>query len=118
MVATALISMWTSNPAVTLMMAPIAIGVANSVDQEEGATPIAIPLLLAVAYAASIGGLMTPIGSPPNLVALGFLRQQYGLDISFGAWFAMAFPVGVLLLVITWYLLTRRIFTVDKRLAV
>src|SRR5690606_12511988 len=84
MVATALISMWTSNPAVTLMMAPIAIGVANSVDQEEGATPIAIPLLLGVAYAASIGGLMTPIGSPPNLVALGFLRQQYGLDISFG----------------------------------
>ena len=118
MVATALISMWISNTAVTLMMAPIAIGVANSVDQKEGATPIAIPLLLGVAYAASIGGLMTPIGSPPNLVALGFLRQQYGLDISFGAWFAMAFPVGVLLLVMTWYLLTRRIFTVDKTLAV
>ncbi len=114
MLATALLSMWISNTATTLMMTPIAISVAKSIDHEQKVGLFAIPLLLGVAYSASIGGLMTPVGSPPNLVALGFLRQAYDIEISFISWIALAAPIGMLMLFVTWYLLTRRIFRVDR----
>lgn len=114
MLATAALSMWISNTATTLMMTPIAISVARTLSDGPKAGVFGLALLLAVAYSASIGGLMTPVGSPPNLVAVGFLEQAYGIDLSFGRWMAVAIPIGVLMLAVAWYLLTRRIFRVNR----
>ena len=118
MAATTLLSMWISNNASTLMMMPIAISVAATLaDESERPNSFAPALLLGVAYAASIGGLMTPVGSPPNLVALGYLEQVHGVDVSFASWMAVAIPIGLLMLLFTWYVLTRRVFRVPRTIA-
>ena len=117
MLATAILSMWISNTATTLMMTPIAISVARTFDDDQKADVFAIALLLGIAYSSSIGGLMTPVGSPPNLVALGYLKQAHDIDVSFGRWMAVAAPIGVLMLASTWYLLTRRVFRVNRSIA-
>jgi sodium-dependent dicarboxylate transporter 2/3/5 len=73
----------------------------------EGKSPFATALMLSIAYAASIGGMATLIGTPPNLVLASLYEQQYGEAIDFGTWFQLGFPVSVLLLGIAWWVLTR-----------
>jgi len=106
MVASAALSMWISNTATTLMMLPIVTAV---VDRQSKPDPrFARGLLLGVAYAATIGGLGTPIGSPPNLVFMAVHNETAVQPISFLGWIAVSLPVVVIMLPLTWLLLTRR----------
>ena len=108
MLVTALLSMWLSNTATMMMLAPIGMSVIQAWREEhDGATggaagEFAPALMLGIAYAASIGGMGTPIGTPPNLIMAGYLRTEYGMDITVLQWMRIAVPVLVLLLPATW----------------
>lgn len=105
MAATALLSMWISNTATTLMMVPIALSAASALEDKSGKFVTA--LLLGVCYAASIGGVATPIGTPTNLIALDFLSQASGETISFAAWMVFGVPTMLLLVPAAWWAVTR-----------
>ncbi|MEZ0494297.1 DASS family sodium-coupled anion symporter [Kineococcus sp. TBRC 1896] len=114
MVATAFLSMWVSNTATALMMIPIGISVLALVDRQSGGTlargdvqHFGASLMLAIAYAATIGGLATLVGSPPNLVLAGLARTSLGVDISFAGWMAVGVPISIVMLVLAWLLLTK-----------
>ena len=102
MTASALLSMWISNTATTLMLLPVAIAVLDRADRQ-----LAIPLLLGIAYAASIGGLGTPIGTPPNLIFMQIYADQFGQAPSFPEWMSWGLPVVVLMVPLTGLWLTR-----------
>lgn len=102
MVAAAGLSMWISNTATALMMTPIALSVAAAAGGR--AANFRAGLLLAVAYACSIGGLATPVGSPTNLIVIGYLADQ-GVTVSFADWMALGAPVVVILLPLAWAIL-------------
>ncbi len=109
MLATAALSMWISNTATSLMMMPIALSVARALAPAEAAgsksaTAIATALALGTAYAASIGGLATPVGSPTNLIVIGFLAET-GIELDFADWMRLGLPVVALLLPLTWAVL-------------
>lgn len=106
MLATGLISMWISNTATTLMMLPVAIAAAGDSEDDQG---LRAPLLLGIAYAASIGGMGTPVGTPPNIIFMGAYEAATGTTMSFLSWMAIGLPVVVLLLPVSWWLLTRRV---------
>jgi sodium-dependent dicarboxylate transporter 2/3/5 len=105
--AAAFISMWISNTSTSLILTPLALSVAagSAVNGRED-PKFAAALVLAVAYAATIGGLGTPIGTPPNGIALSQLRAQ-GIEVSFGQWMAVGVPVVLILLPIAWFILSR-----------
>jgi solute carrier family 13 (sodium-dependent dicarboxylate transporter), member 2/3/5 len=110
--ASCLLSMWISNTATTLMLIPTALGVAHAVALSDGArngitaarTRLGAALVLMVAYGASIGGIGTPVGSPTNLIAMGYLEKQ-GLALSFAQWMTIAVPLMLVMLAATWLLL-------------
>ena len=93
MAASALLSMWISNTATTLMMLPIALAVLERTRDEK----LAIPLLLGIAYASSIGGIGTPIGTPPNLIFRGVYEELFNAEVGFLKWMSIALPVVLLL---------------------
>jgi len=108
MIATAFISMWVNNTATVLMVLPIALSVIELVERcapDERNFPPA--LLLGVVYAAAIGGLGTLIGTPPNALLAGFLAKTYGIEIGFLRWMMVGVPLILVLLPLTWLLLTR-----------
>ncbi|MBK8597027.1 MAG: SLC13/DASS family transporter [Holophagales bacterium] len=95
----AALSMWLSNSATTAMLFPIALGVLGTMDGERSrSTPLARSLLLACAYGSSVGGIGTPVGSPPNLVAIGQLSSLAGIHVGFVPWLLVAAPVMAVLL--------------------
>ena len=106
MIAVAFLSMWMSNTATAVMMLPIGLSILHQLDGE-GKSPFATALILSIAYAASIGGMATLIGTPPNLVLASLYEQQYGEVVDFGTWFQLGFPVSVLMLIVAWWILTR-----------
>ncbi|MDH3239859.1 MAG: DASS family sodium-coupled anion symporter [Alphaproteobacteria bacterium] len=117
MAATAGLSMWVSNTATALMMLPIALSVISVLHLEVAGTEartgprgFAPALLLAIAYGASLGGMATLVGTPPNAFLAGFMKQTYGADIGFAQWLALGLPLAVILLAIVWWLLTRVIY--------
>jgi len=112
MIVAAALSAFISNTATTAMMLPLALSVIAAVDDrpdwsdsERGA--FARSLLLGVAFAATIGGVATIIGSPPNALAAEYMREELGLDVSFAGWMMLAVPLTVVLLPAAWFLLTR-----------
>ena len=105
MIATALLSMWISNTATTIMMVPIAISAAIAVRDDTGKFVTA--LLLGICYAASIAGVATPIGTPTNLIAINAVAEQTGRSIGFLEWMAFGIPSMLLLLPIAWWSVTR-----------
>jgi sodium-dependent dicarboxylate transporter 2/3/5 len=120
MIASAFLSMWVSNTATALMMLPIAISVialleiqAEDEVAKQHADRFALVLLLAVAYSATIGGLGTLIGTPPNALLAAFLNQNYGLRIGFAEWMLIGVPVVLVGIPLAWLLLTRVIFRVE-----
>lgn len=118
MAASALLSMWISNTATTLMIVPIAITVAQTILQEKVAGHrFTIALLIGCAWSASIGGLGTYIGTPPNLFVKAFIAQQTGREILFHEWMAFAIPVVLTMVPLAWLILTKVCFPFDARLA-
>ncbi len=105
MCASAFLSMWISNTSTTLMLLPVALAALEKTDDAH----LAGPLLLGIAYAASIGGIGTPIGTPPNLVFMGVYSEVTGSTISFGQWMLWAIPVVLVLLPIAAYWITRNV---------
>ncbi|MEL6181585.1 MAG: DASS family sodium-coupled anion symporter, partial [Myxococcota bacterium] len=100
-VATALVSAWISNTAATLMMAPIALSVAASTQDKEG--HFTRTLLLGICYAASIGGVATPIGTPTNLIAIDWLERNAGATIGYLQWMAFGVPAMLMLIPLAWW---------------
>jgi sodium-dependent dicarboxylate transporter 2/3/5 len=103
MAASAALSMWISNTATTLMLLPVALAVVEKSEDPKLATP----LLLGIAYAASIGGMGTPIGTPPNVVFMGVYEATTGSSIPFVTWMTWAIPIVLVFLPITALYLTR-----------
>ena len=86
--------MWISNTATAMMMVTIGLAVLKQLlpDNRWQTSPLATALMLGIAYSASIGGVATLIGTPPNAVLAGVLDQQYGIDLSFGTWMLFSLP--------------------------
>ena len=105
MVASAGLSMWISNTATTLMMLPLVIAVLEGAEDQK----IRIPLLLGVAFAANVGGIGTPIGTPPNMVMIGYYETIKGVEVSFLEWMKVGVPVSVIMVVVIWLWLSRNI---------
>ncbi|WP_300396562.1 SLC13 family permease [Henriciella sp.] len=105
MIATALLSMWISNTASTLMMVPIALSAAGALGGDTHKFTAA--LLLGICYAASIGGVATPIGTPTNLIAINWLQAEAGATIGFPQWMAFGIPAAILLVPVAWWSVTR-----------
>lgn len=116
MAAAALLSMWISNTATTIMLLPIAVSVARAVlGGENLKAPFALALLLGLAYGASIGGLGTPVGTPTNLIVIGYLAEQTGKEIAFSTWMMIGIPMVLLMLPAAWFTLTRWAFKLEAR---
>lgn len=109
MVSTGFLSMWISNTATAVMMLPIGLAIIKvaSGTQDETTARFNKALMLAIAYAASIGGVATLIGTPPNLVFAGVVKDMYYTEISFLQWFMVGLPLSMVLLLICWWYLTR-----------
>jgi len=105
MVASAVLSMWVSNTATTLMLLPVALAVLESAKNKA----LVVPLLLGICYAASVGGIGTPIGTPPNLVFMKVYAENTGSELTFLEWMKWGVPVVVCFVpIIGWYL-TRKL---------
>lgn len=105
MVTAACLSMWISNTATTLMLLPVAIAVANQASDKH----LAVPLMLSIAFAASIGGIGTPIGTPPNLVFMQVYEQTFNKNIGFIEWMSWGVPIVLCMIPVTWLWLTRKL---------
>jgi len=108
MLATAFLSMWISNTATAMMMLPIGLAViASRHENGDEGNGFGISLMLGIAYAASIGGVATLIGTPPNAILAGVLEETTGRTIGFAEWMGFALPLALLMLAIAWFYLTR-----------
>ncbi|MBX3649914.1 MAG: DASS family sodium-coupled anion symporter [Burkholderiales bacterium] len=118
MAATAFLSMWISNTAATIMMFAVGLSVIEFIAQK---TPdramvrnFGVALMLGIAYAASIGGVGTLIGSPPNALLASYLQSSHNITVDFFTWMKMGMPVVLVMLPAAWLLLTRIIFPVRE----
>jgi len=119
MLVCAMLSMWMTNTATTMMLLPIVLSVVvvildNAKDlSEKERHNFQLAMLLGLAYSASIGGMATLIGTPPNALLVGFMAENYGIEISFARWMMVGVPVSAIMLPIAWILLTRVLFPVN-----
>ena len=120
MVATAFLSMWISNTATAVMMLPIAMAIVdqlkdnpNTIENENKIFGKA--LMLGIAYSASIGGISTLIGTPPNLILAGVVEETFGYEITFATWFKFGFPISLILLFLCWKYLTVIAFKFEQK---
>ena len=95
---TALLSMWMSNVATTAMMMPIALSILANCPGLNECPRVRCNMVLLIAFAASIGGLGTPVGTPPNIIAMGFLRDLGGARITFLDWMKLGVPLVIVLM--------------------
>lgn len=121
MLAAALISMWVMNTSTTMMLLPIGVSVIAVVHgsvaglDERARRDFQSALLLGIAYAATIGGISTLVGTAPNAIFAGFMQNTYGREIAFANWLLVGLPVSACMLPVTWLVLTRLVFRVDFR---
>jgi sodium-dependent dicarboxylate transporter 2/3/5 len=116
MVSTAVMSMWVSNTAVVVMIFPIAMSVLSLLPEKN--RPFTVCLMLAVAYSASIGGIGTLIGTPPNALFAAYIEKEMSLQLDFSRWFVIGLPVVVIFLPLTWWLLTRVLFSISSEASI
>ena len=102
LLSTGLLSMWISNTATALMMLPMALAVLSKVEKE-GESKFSIFLLLSVAYGASVGGIATLVGSPPNVLMAGILETNYGISIDFFDWMSIGLPLSLIMLAVVYF---------------
>ncbi|MBQ3034050.1 MAG: DASS family sodium-coupled anion symporter [Deferribacterales bacterium] len=129
MISVGFMSMWVSNTACAMMMIPIGLAVVTQVtgktsaDILSGSTSkfemnFAKGLMLGIAYAASLGGVATLIGTPPNTIMVGMMDSMYGVKITFAQWLIIGVPMAIVMLAFTWLLLTKIMFpTGDLKLS-
>lgn len=116
MCATAFLSMWVSNTATAMMMLPIGQSIVTVVvaqsdpDRQTDLNRFSAALMLGIAYAATIGGMGTLIGTPPNALFAGFMSETYAVSIGFSQWMMIGVPIVVVLLPVAWLVLTRLVF--------
>lgn len=119
MLAAAIVSMWISNTSTTLMLLPIAVSVVTVIGETmpdldvRQRSNFSIALLLGLAYGATLGGVATLVGTPPNAFMVGFMSDSYGVEVDFARWMLVGVPVSAVLLPIAWLTLTRIIFPVS-----
>jgi len=119
MLAAALLSMWMTNTSTAMMLLPIATSVAAMVAEksagvsDETKRAFQMALLLGLAYATTIGGMSTIIGTPPNVMLAGFIEERYGIQIAFFDWMLIGFPLALVLIPLGWLILTRFAFNID-----
>ncbi|MCG8310988.1 MAG: DASS family sodium-coupled anion symporter [Cytophagales bacterium] len=123
MLATYLLSMWISNTASAMMMLPIAVAVAKQFDgmiaseddltgSKKLSSSFGLPLMLGIAYAASIGGITTLIGTPTNAMLSAVVKDLFDQEIDFAKWMTLSFPISISLLFICWIYLVKIVFPV------
>ncbi|XPV74781.1 MAG: SLC13 family permease [Desulfovibrio sp.] len=129
MAATALLSMWVSNTATTMLMVPIGLAVIQqstgmSSSELKASGNIDDPrynfgkaLMLGIAYSASIGGVATIIGTPPNTVMVGMVEKLYGMQISFAEWMLFGVPLSLIMLAFTWFILVKVLYRLPENLS-
>lgn len=110
MLAAAFLSMWISNTAATLILLPIALAALQGVDDR----PMAIALTLGIAYAASLGGVGTPIGTPPNIIFISLYQETTGKEIDFLSWMQTGIPIVLIGIPLMAFWLTRKV-TVNQQ---
>lgn len=119
MLVCAVLSMWMTNTSTTMMLLPIVISVAAVIRDNvpdltgKARSDFQIAMLLGLAYSASIGGLATLIGTPPNALLMGFMAENYDIEISFARWMLVGIPVSFTMLPIAWFALTRFLYPCD-----
>ncbi len=119
MVAAAFLSMWISNTATAVMMVPIGLAICLQIESEagrEGAKHLSVGLMLGIAYGCTVGGLTTLVGTPPNLSFVRIFQILFpeAPPIAFGQWLIMAFPVGLIMLIVSWFLITHVLHRVPE----
>lgn len=115
MIATAVLSMWISNTASTVVMLPIAMSVINLlIEDEDGFTKrdrnFALSVMLGIAFSANAGGIATVIGTPPNSVLIGLLENEYNIEISFLKWMIIGLPFSLIMITICYVVLVKVFF--------
>ena len=119
MMVSAVISMWVMNTSTTLMLLPIGLAVCASVAEtipnfsQTDKRNFEISLLLGIAYAASIGGMSTLVGTAPNIIFAGFMLETYSLEISFTDWMKLGVPIATIMLFSSWYAITKIVYPVN-----
>ena len=114
MAVTAFLSMWVSNTATAMVMLPIGLSInaAIQLDDKLPSDDFSIALLLGIAYAATIGGMGTIIGTPPNALFVAYMETHYSIEVGFLQWMQFGVPLVLIMLPICWFILTRVCFTV------
>lgn len=112
--ATGLLSMWLSNTATTMMMFPIALSVIHVMKEnnkgEGSIRNFSLTIMLAIAYAANIGGIATIIGTPPNVAYKGYIKEAYNYEIGFVDWMLLCTPIAILLLATLYWVMVKWLF--------
>jgi len=120
MIATAFLSMWISNTATSVMILPVGLAIISQLKDDPNTSEnensvFGKALMLAIAYSASIGGMATLIGTPPNMIFAGVIKKSYGIDISFFDWFQFGLPLSIFFLFICWFYLTKIAFKFKQK---
>ena len=120
MIATAFLSMWISNTATAVMILPVGLAIISQLKDnpktiENENLVFGKTLMLAIAYSASIGGMATLIGTPPNLVLAGVIKTSYNIEINFLQWMSLGLPISIFLLIICWKYLTSVAYKFDNQ---
>jgi sodium-dependent dicarboxylate transporter 2/3/5 len=114
MLATAFLSMWISNTATAMLMLPIAASVIKlvepTVENKKGMSLFSLSLMLGLAFSASIGGMATIIGTPPNMILVGYAKQMAGFNIDFSKWMLIGVPISLTMLIFLYWLLTHILY--------
>ncbi len=123
MVAAAFLSMWISNTATAIMMLPIGLAIVSKMESDFGAKEthkLTLGLMLGIAYACSVGGMATLVGTPPNLAFARIFSITFpaAKPIAFGTWFVMALPLAAALLVVIWWMLTKVLYRVPAHVTI
>lgn len=114
----AMLSMWMTNTSTTMMLLPIVLSVVSVIRDnvsnltEKHRSDFEIAMLLGLAYSASIGGLATLVGTPPNAFLIGYLAENYDIEISFARWMLVGIPVSAVMLPVAWWVLTHVMYPV------
>ena len=120
MIGTAFLSMWISNTASAVMLLPVGMAIVKQLQDnpdtiEDENAVFGKALMLSIAYAASIGGIATLIGTPPNLILAGVVQDTYGIELGFARWLMMGLPISIILLIVVWFYLTQIAFKFKQK---